>query len=55
MLKEKGLADSISYVNLKYIGAHEAKRDLEFFFNILKADNPKVIGGKLPNEGLYYK
>jgi hypothetical protein len=27
---------------------------LEFFFNILREGNPKLIGGKLPDKGFYY-
>lgn len=54
MLKEEGLADSISYVNLQSIDAKSSQKDLEFFFEILKQSNPKVIGGKLPEEDLYY-
>ncbi len=53
MLGEKGLEDSIPYVRLDYVSAKEAKEDLEFFFNILKQNNPKVIGGKLPDSGFY--
>ncbi|MBS9782286.1 MAG: ABC transporter substrate-binding protein [Arcobacter sp.] len=55
MLQEEGLADSISKVALEDVSANDAKKDLEFFFNILKKSNPKLIGGKLPNENLYYK
>ena len=29
------------------------KKDLEFFFEILKNNNPKTIGGKLPDDGFY--
>jgi len=54
MLEEEGLADSISYVNLQSIDAKSSQKDLEFFFEILKQSNPKVIGGKLPEEDLYY-
>lgn len=55
MLEEEGLADSIEHVTLENTNAYEAKEDLEFFFNVLKNNNPKLIGGKLPNESLYYK
>ena len=54
MLKAKGLEDSIAHVKLNYVSASNAKEDLEFFFNILKENQPKVIGGKLPNSGFYY-
>ncbi|RXJ55266.1 ABC transporter substrate-binding protein [Candidatus Marinarcus aquaticus] len=55
MLEEKGLADSIKYVKLKSINAYEAKEDLAFFFTVLQNSDPKLIGGKLPNESLYYQ
>lgn len=54
MLEADGLADSISHVQLKSVDAKDAQKDLEFFFDILKQNNPKVIGGKLPSEGFYY-
>lgn len=55
MLEEEGLADSIEHVNLKSVTASEAKEDLEFFFEVLKNSNAKLIGGKLPSDSLYYK
>jgi len=55
MLGAKGLEDSITHVRLDYVSASDAKEDLEFFFNILKENQPKVIGEKLPNSGFYYK
>ncbi|PIF04582.1 MAG: ABC transporter substrate-binding protein [Arcobacter sp.] len=54
MLDAGGVANSIEYVQLNTIGAKEAKKDLEFFFGILEKNNPKTIGGKLPNDGFYY-
>ena len=54
MLEADGLADSISHVQLKSVDAKDAQKDLEFFFDVLKENNPKVIGGKLPSEGFYY-
>ncbi len=55
MLEAKGLADSISYVQMQSVSAKDAQKDLEFFFGVLKENNPKVIGGKLPDDGFYYK
>jgi len=55
VLGEKGLEDSISHVRLEYVDAFSAKSDLEFFYKVLKQNNPKVIGGKLPDDGFYYK
>ena len=53
MLGAKGLEDSIPHVRLEYVSAKDARENMEFFFNILKNNNPKVIGGKLPNSGFY--
>ena len=55
MLDAKALADSISYVNLQNVVAIDAKEKIEFFFDVLKKSEPKLIGGKLPDEGFYYK
>ncbi|PLY11821.1 ABC transporter substrate-binding protein [Sulfurimonas sp. CVO] len=54
MLQEDGVKDSISHVRLKSINAAQAKKDLEFFFNVLKEEDPKSIGGKLPDDTFYY-
>ncbi len=54
MLDAKGVTDSIEYVQLDIVDAKSSKKDLEFFFDILKKNNPKSIGGKLPSEGFYY-
>ncbi|MEA3373805.1 MAG: PhnD/SsuA/transferrin family substrate-binding protein [Campylobacterota bacterium] len=55
MLEEEGLADSIAHVNIDSVDAAKAKKELEFFFNVLRDDNPKSIGGKLPSDDFYYK
>jgi len=54
MLDAVGVADSIKHVKLNVVAAKDAKKDLEFFFGILKRNNSKAIGGKLPEEGFYY-
>ncbi|QOP46775.1 ABC transporter substrate-binding protein [Sulfurimonas paralvinellae] len=53
MLTPEAVADSISHVQLNDVAAKDAKKDLEFFFNVLKQNNPKIIGGKLPDAGFY--
>ncbi|WP_294964429.1 ABC transporter substrate-binding protein [Sulfurimonas sp.] len=55
MLGLKGLQDSIPHINFEFVNAQDAKKDVEFFFDVLKQNNPKVVGGKLPNDGFYYK
>ncbi len=54
MLDANGVADSIQYVQADVVNAKDSKKDLEFFFDVLKKNNPKSIGGKLPNNGFYY-
>lgn len=55
MLEETGLADSISHITFESVKAFDAIDDLEFFFNILKNNEPKSIGGEIPHTNLYYK
>ena len=54
MLDAQGVENSIQYVQLDPIKAQDAKKDLEFFYKILEKNNPKTIGGKLPDDGFYY-
>lgn len=54
MLNEDAVNDSISHVRLKNVPAKEAKKELEFFFEVLRAEEPKSIGEKLPQESFYY-
>lgn len=54
MLSAEGVADSIPHVRLKSVNAADAKEQLEFFFNILKEEDPKSIGSKLPEDSFYY-
>ncbi len=54
MLNADAVADSLEYVQLNYISAKESQADLEFFYSILKNNNPKSIGGKIPDNGFYY-
>ena len=54
MLIPEAVADSMKYVQLNDVKAKDAQKDLEFFYNILKNNNPKTIGGKLPDNNFYY-
>ena len=53
MLLPEAVADSIDYVQIENIKAKDAQKDLEFFFEVLKSNNPKAIGGKLPDDRFY--
>lgn len=55
MLNADAVSDSLEYVQLNDVTAQESKKDLEFFFDVLKRNNPKSIGGKLPDDNFYYK
>ena len=55
MLEVEGLADSIPHVVFENVKAQDAQKDWECFFEILKENDAKLIGGKLPNDGFYYK
>jgi len=55
MLDKNAIADSIKYVTLESISAIQSKDKLEFFFEVLKKSEPKLIGGKIPDDGFYYK
>ncbi len=55
MLTAEGVEDSIAHQNLNTISALDAREKLEFFYTVLKEENPKSIGGKLPQDSFYYK
>jgi NitT/TauT family transport system substrate-binding protein len=55
MLMPQAVEDSLNYVQLNNVKAEDAQKELEFFFEILKNNNPKTIGGKLPNNQFYYQ
>jgi NitT/TauT family transport system substrate-binding protein len=53
MLQEEALVDSVGHVNLQSVRALHAKEKLEFFYQILLEEEPKSIGGKLPDASFY--
>lgn len=55
MLDEEGVANSIEHILIESIDAINSKAHLEAFFEILKDIEPKLIGGKIPNDKFYYK
>ncbi len=55
MLTPEGVADSVRVDNAVFVTTKEAKPELEFFFGLLHAKQPGLIGGKLPDEGFYLK
>jgi NitT/TauT family transport system substrate-binding protein len=55
MFNEEAIADSITRVQLKVVPAKEAKEEIEFFFGKLMENDPKIIGGSIPDENFYFK
>ena len=53
MFTPEAVEDSIAHVQMSVVPAKEAREDVEFFFEKLKEQNPKIIGGVLPDEGFY--
>ncbi|MCK9336924.1 MAG: ABC transporter substrate-binding protein [Arcobacteraceae bacterium] len=53
--KADAVSDSIANVQLVAQNAFEAKEELEDFFKVLLELEPKLIGGKIPNSGFYFK
>lgn len=44
---------SMDRANIKYVDIKDSKKDYEDYFKVLLDFEPKSIGGKLPDEGLY--
>lgn len=55
MFDADAIADSVGYVQLDVKKAIDSKEELDFFFKILEEDNPKIIGGTLPDDGFYVR
>jgi NitT/TauT family transport system substrate-binding protein len=45
---------AIPNCNIVFITASDAKEDLNAFFEFLYGQNPASVGGKVPDDGLYY-
>lgn len=46
---------AIPKCNIVFISAQEGKESLNNFYEVLKENDPKSIGGKIPDENFYYK
>lgn len=46
---------AIPKCNIVFMDAKDSRKSLESFYKILKENNPKSIGGKLPDENFYYE
>ena len=54
-IKAPLLVKAIDRTNLKFIAIEESKDDYKNYFEILNSFNAKVLGGKVPNENIFYK
>ena len=54
MLTPEGVADSVRVDNAVFVTAKDARPELEFFFGLLHAREPNLVGGKQPDAGFYY-
>ncbi len=53
-LKPGPVATALKNAGLEFISAHDAKPEIEQFYNVLKSLNPAKIGGKLPDDYFYW-
>jgi NitT/TauT family transport system substrate-binding protein len=47
------VAEAIPYSNLAVLTASSVRPGLESFFSMLAADDPRIIGGKVPDDMFY--
>ncbi|MDQ1263804.1 MAG: NitT/TauT family transport system substrate-binding protein [Campylobacterota bacterium] len=55
LFKPEAISDSIAHVQLQNSSAYDSKAAIEDFFKNMLEIEPKLIGGKLPSDGFYYK
>ena len=55
IMPEKIAIQAIPQCNITYIDGDDMQKDLGNYLNILFEQNPKSVGGKLPDENFYYK
>lgn len=54
-LKAALIQKSLPNMGLEYKSAIDSEEELSMFYNLLNDFNPKMIGGKIADENLYYK
>ena len=52
--KAKVAEEAIPKCNIVFISAKEGKEDLQKFYEVLNENDPKSIGGTIPDENFYY-
>ncbi|GAA0746826.1 ABC transporter substrate-binding protein [Clostridium oceanicum] len=50
---DKIIKNAIKRANMKYTNINDSKKEYKDYFKVLAESNPKSIGGKIPDEGLY--
>lgn len=53
-VKPELLVKAIDRTNLKFISIYDCKDEYTNYYNSLLSFNPKVLGGKVPDENIYY-
>lgn len=53
-MNEKVVASAIPKMGLNYMPTKDAKVILDEYYTVLKNYDPKTIGGKIPDENLYF-
>lgn len=54
LLSQEAVADSIRIDRTAFVTAADARPELEFFYEQLRARQPQLIGGKLPEAAFYW-
>lgn len=54
-LKKENLINAIPKMNLDYKSAQDAKTVLEGYYETINEFDPKMVGGKVPGDDLYFK
>lgn len=55
MLTPEGVADSVRADNSVFVTAKDARAELDFFFGVLHAREPNLVGGRLPDARFYWQ
>ncbi len=53
-LKAPVLQKSLEQFPISFTPAREARKGLEYYFSVLMDMSPKLVGGKLPDDGFYF-
>lgn len=53
MLDAVAIEDALKHSGLEAVSIADAKAELEFFFAVMVKQDPKILGGKVPDAGFY--